>query len=652
MTRSAATSYWLGLTHLGCRLLFFLIFFLYTWQQIDPVLQHHVLAPVFFTGPDFFQEFKSYPGGLTEYAAALLMQLYVVPWLGALISTLVAVLTFWASRQLLSAMGERPAQLLPLVPPTLLLMLQHQYEFPWLSNNLALLGPLIATVIYVRRPWTSGWLRLGLFWLLAAPLYYAVAGPCLLYAVLAGIYELLIRQRRLLGIALLLSAALLPFVTANFIFMMPWADAYTGSLPFLSNADAGLLAGALYLCLPLAVLGMTLSGHLNQRLLRPDASGLAAASAAGSPSQRTPPARGSFALRTWGKARQLPRSWLGSSFLFLMLAALAVGWSHDGHAKAKARTDYYAHRRQWTQLLQEIPRLRQYSPATISDINRALCHLGRLPYDMFAYPQRQGLELWLYLHENLDRRECLKASDLLFELGQVNRAERMASEAMELNGYRPTILQRLALINVLKGEPQAARLFLSRLEKTLGYRAWAAHYRRHLQADPTLSSDLELQRIRPLMIVEDYVGDYTTEPLLQQLLRRNRRNRMAFEYLIAHYLLTSNLEKVVQNVGRLSDFDYPDIPRHVEEALLLYQKMQPAQSINLAGRKINPQTAGRFQQFHQRFMSYGGNLEAAQAGLLKDYGDTYWFYYMFGWSGRYYASAVAQGKNEAVPPNP
>jgi hypothetical protein len=48
---------------------------------------------------------------------------------------------------------------------------------------------------------------------------------------------------------------------------------------------------------------------------------------------------------------------------------------------------------------------------------------------------------------------------------------------------------------------------------------------------------------------------------------------------------------------------------------------------------MNPDVGQRFKRFHERFMRHRGNLAAARLDLFQDYGDTYWFFYMFGASG-------------------
>ena len=83
--------------------------------------------------------------------------------------------------------------------------------------------------------------------------------------------------------------------------------------------------------------------------------------------------------------------------------------------------------------------------------------------------------------------------------------------------------------------------------------------------------------------------------MLLALVEQNENNRMAFEYLMAHYLLNVQPEKLAAQVGRLADFDYGDIPLLYAEAVALHAhdlaqpavacgRPLPAEAVQQAGR--------------------------------------------------------------------
>ena len=108
---------------------------------------------------------------------------------------------------------------------------------------------------------------------------------------------------------------------------------------------------------------------------------------------------------------------------------------------------------------------------------------------------------------------------------------------------------------------------------------------------------------------------------------------MAFEYLMAWYLLTRQPGKVAQNLHRLDDFDYTHIPRLYEEAMLIYVA-STQKELDMRGRRLSPESLQRFNGFVQVSNRYGANKQAAVAELAGDYGDSFFFYYTYGFTAR------------------
>ncbi len=204
------------------------------------------------------------------------------------------------------------------------------------------------------------------------------------------------------------------------------------------------------------------------------------------------------------------------------------------------------------------------------------------------------------------------------------------TESLEGLGERPIILKRLALINMAKANYDSARIYLGALSKTLFYDDWANNYLERLKSDPDLSQDKQIQRLRSVCMEKDY--DFTAlniETMLLHLLEKNRKNRMAFEYLMSWYLLTGQLEKFVQNLDRLDDFGFSQFPRLYEDAMLVYVNIT-GKPVNLRGRLLSTESRQRFDGFNQVLNDYGKNKQAAFNTLAKDYWDSYFFYYVYG----------------------
>ena len=115
---------------------------------------------------------------------------------------------------------------------------------------------------------------------------------------------------------------------------------------------------------------------------------------------------------------------------------------------------------------------------------------------------------------------------------------------------------------------------------------WAKDILEQLKTDPYLSSDETIRHFRSIMYDFKYRFVYDTEETLQDILSR-KKNRMAFEFLMAYYLLLKQNNKITENINRLNDYGYFGIPRHYEEAILLYKISNKDRDFSINGRKIS-----------------------------------------------------------------
>ena len=90
---------------------------------------------------------------------------------------------------------------------------------------------------------------------------------------------------------------------------------------------------------------------------------------------------------------------------------------------------------------------------------------------------------------------------------------------MEMNGQRPMILQRLALIKMVKGDLDSARVYLNALSRTLFYSDWAKRYLAELESNPDLLGDEQIQNLRQIMPKKDHgFRSYDNDKMLMDLL--------------------------------------------------------------------------------------------------------------------------------------
>ncbi len=437
------------------------------------------------------------------------------------------------------------------------------------------------------------------FLIVSIPLYFLLASGFLCFCAMCALFESLIRKRPAWCLAWISFGAAVPYGVSLAFYEPDVAARYFRwmRLPEFDAVTNGLLA-AMYLFVPVGGIVAFLIGRFNNRhrfapLFRRAAQGI------------------------------------GFAVLALLASQLVVlhfdksGWLYADYLIDDGRPE---------EALASLAQLPGDSDAERFLTFFALARAGRLPWEMFHYPQVASSDALLLRDTKFDVFPGIAdwRSDLYLELGRVNESQRWAHEALAVEGETPRVLERMALVYILNDNPDAAKTFVYALEKVPFQAARAQQYVAALDRDPGMRSDPLVARIRPLMLHEDHVGDFSTEQILQQCLDANPSNKMAFEYLLAHYLLTFDMEGFANLTPRLKDF-YRDLPTHVQEALLHFRNVSGSLPPGADESAIDSQTASRFQMFVNVYARYqNGRAEDAWKALAPDFGGTYWFFYIFG----------------------
>jgi hypothetical protein len=613
-------------------LIFFIGFFLYLLLIVDLRLIYHGAGeitnfPSFFKGWAFFREFVSHPGGPVEYIASFLSQLFYIGWAGALVATLQAWSICACIDYFLKTMEYRRLCCIRFVPTFLLLVIYTQYTYHFITI-MALLATLLFVCLYLKiisKVPQSGWLNLVTFLILSVILYYIAAGAYILFALLCAIYEMLFRGRWLTGLLCLLLSVLIPYIEGVLVYGISIVDAYSDLLPFsrkftADKADRRVITIVylVYLLMPLTALVLGLWQVFVKLLAKREHKEQGRGNPAGKPVKLVK------SIYSWYFEHDKVRWTIGTLVLF-GIAVGVVFLSYDTERKALFEVDYYSCHRMWPQVL-KAARNNLNSFAVIHAVNRTLYHTGRLNIDMFSYPQHPGA---LFLTVKGAERAYWEKFDLYIDLGFMNMAQTELDCCLEMFGERPLILKRLALVNMVKGDIDSARIYLGILGKTLFDAEWAEYFLSLLQSDPDLATDSQIQHLRSQIPETDYAYSVVDmEDLLSLLLEKNWHNRMAFEYLMALYILDGQLEKFANNFQLLSDFGYTEVPRIYEEALLLHVA-RTQKKFNLQGLGISVASYRRLEDFNEVFSRYRGHKEAAFNELAMYFRNSYYLYYLY-----------------------
>jgi hypothetical protein len=211
----------------------------------------------------------------------------------------------------------------------------------------------------------------------------------------------------------------------------------------------------------------------------------------------------------------------------------------------------------------------------------------------------------------------------------------LASEPNITPDHSGFALEKLAWVNIIKGQNRNARIYLNALKKDLIYRSTAEDILDALNTGFKPDQTAYIDRLRSYVLEAGHprTGKDSIEQMLTALLDRNPRNKMAFEYLMASYLLTGQLDKIADNIERLNGLGYRNIPTLYEEALLIYLSSKK-QKIDSSRFNISPQTIQRFYKFGQlRTTMQPFNRQDVLNRLILEFGSSYFFFYTFGTVG-------------------
>jgi hypothetical protein len=587
---------------------FFLCFFLYVWLVVEPAFFFHNLFlrtypwqndfPVFYTGWEFSKKYLSIPGGPIEYLSALLSQSFFSSFFGALSITFVATLTCYYTAKCFEYFKIRIGAIFIFVPALLQIVTYNRY-LHMMQVFLSILIALFSVVVFFKLSPKNASLRMIVFFVITSILYYLLGGACLIFIFLAALHEIFVLRRFYSG-ALLFFGFLIPMLVGVVFFGLSKTAAYLSMTPFYWGAkienvtDYSLIATqCLFVFVPVTILiSVLFKGMVPKRLL-------------------------SF-LENKAAATTV------HVFLLFILGGLAVHYSSDPAKKFLCTIEYLHRNKKWSDILQLVEKSQAdyYTPATIYCINRALYETGQLGDLMMRYPQDPKSLFARRSHRYLE-------IDFNYELGNFNYAEKTAVDALEKTNFSPVILEKFAKIEIAKGQTRVAKVILNSLSKNLVFGKRARMLLEHLDKNtPSLNTNKQ----SPLLNKGHTFNRQNYNFILPELLKTDPQNKMAFEYMQAYYLLNKRLKKFIENLKYLKGLGYERIPTHYQEAVIVYEGLTK-EPVNLGDYIIDPEVRQRGKKLTRTFNMLMPDKKAAYDTLIKEFGGSYYFYFIFGVSG-------------------
>ena len=238
-----------------------------------------------------------------------------------------------------------------------------------------------------------------------------------------------------------------------------------------------------------------------------------------------------------------------STIISFVIVAVCMGCFVWKNANFKAEKimgyDFMARHQQWNRIIETINAEKPNNQIGVTVQNLALAMRGMLAQHGGEYSQN-GIA-GLLPDVDRDATSPLPTAEAFYQLGMINVAQRTVFEAQEaILDFQKSArcYKRLAQTNLINGDYEVARKYLYALQKTLFYSDWATETLSLLGNEKAIDQHPEYGHLRKCAYNEDfYFSDHVTPEMLESLYYRNKENRLAYEYLIAYYMLTGDRDR-------------------------------------------------------------------------------------------------------------
>ena len=582
--------------------IFFIIFFSCVLLFIRPELIYYSQLSGFSFDKYSLIEYLAYPGGTTECISLFLFQFNIYPVAGALVYTLLTFLIVFILARIINFYGTSKLDLLlAYLPAVLICGLLTNYSFHLVFILILLLMLLFFYAFMgILKRFKNAFVRIISFVILSTLTCYMSGGLAfLIFSLLAFIYLLTKSEIRsiIVAISIFVIALALPYLAYRYVFMISLGNAYLKLIPPYYYSKVDFILYGIYFYIPFVLLVKKVMGIVSES-----------------------------SATTGDQPEKMPVVML-VQYVFLTVALiLVVHFKFQKDEKYKIIVDYYAFNKQWDKLLEVVTKEPAKDRLITFNINRALYHKGRLNESMFDYPQIWGVD-GLFLSRFILPGELLPTTELCLDMGHVNEAIHWGNEAFVQNEESPQIIEQLIIANIILGKYKPAQLYINSLRKYLFFRRKAREYELYIKGGDIPDIDILVEEKRNILPVNDFVvnrgrPDYDMIGLLEN----NQRNKMAFEYLMAYYLLSNDLGSFMKYKNYGDNFNYVSVPKSYEEALILYAYEMQKRGKVMENLRLSKKTLGNFADYLGILKKSGGDRVKAKSELEEKYGNTYWFY--------------------------
>jgi hypothetical protein len=531
----------------------------------------------------------SKPFGLMQYVGAWLTQLFYQPALGTGVLVIIWALIFFVGVKAFGLKGSASALMLLPVACLLTSVVDLGYWIYistirgyWFSQSVGYLIMLL--LLWAARSTPRKW---HLVWYMIAFCLYPVLGWfALLFVLCLALYEKL-TWRELVGIVLLIFTASI------------WHTQFYSNLKF----DDVVLAG-----LPHFVTG---SGSSEQLSLQFWVLGVVSVLL---------PSR--LVDRSFGRVR----NWSFGRLVLPVLctvAGIVFTWSlmfHDKNYINEMRMVHYAEADNWKEVLNIAAENPKPTTAMVFLKNIALMNEGGLLDRSFkmgniGYP--------IYNPDSLRVSFLNIASPLAYyDYGLMNEAIRLNYELAIQYGFSPFYLKGLSRCTLATGENKLLERYTTLLHRHPFYQDW--------QPSPVSSKVKELQKSYP----DEIIGVENSDSYVVNSISlwSDSVSKVASEQALFYSMLRCDSRRFWASLRNFVKAHMDEeFPVHAQEAYILFMEKAPEKKRIIL--PVHQDVYDRYKQFWKKLESLvrpGQTLKKVGEEMREGWGDTYWYYNIFG----------------------
>jgi hypothetical protein len=290
--------------------------------------------------------------------------------------------------------------------------------------------------------------------------------------------------------------------------------------------------------------------------------------------------------------------------------------------------DYFVRNEQWKDVLKYADKKPPRNFLSLAMLNLSLAKTGQLGNRMFQFDQH-GVN-GLFLSFNREYVAPIMGNEIFYHLGLTNASQQYAFESMETipgMGKSVRVIKRLAETNLINGHYKVSEKYLKLLGKTIFYRKWAKSTITYLNNEEKINNDPVWGEKRRFMVRSDYFFHVKNiEAVLNRMVKEHPNNKIAFEYLMAYYMVNKDLRNFVTFIPVMEKMQYSSVPISYQEAILFILALNNQDPITTSPAYISNNTKLRMKSYTEIYTTFTNTREK----LEKQYGKTYWFYLHFG----------------------